>query len=83
MYKTGIANPAELAMLTRVMDTMSTEMGIERGSPRYSALASHLMILFEATKDEARLLTLMRRSADRLHVRPMRLRARGSAVSVD
>ena len=74
MYKTGIANPAELAMLTRVMETMSTEMGIEKGSPRYSALASHLMILFEATKDEARLLTLMRRSRDRLHVRPMRSR---------
>ena len=38
MYRTGIANPAELAMLTRVMDTMSTEMGIDKGSPRYSAL---------------------------------------------
>ena len=63
MYRTGIANPTQLAMLTRIMTTLAQEMNIEETSPRYDELAAHLMILFEASKNEQRLLTLMRRSA--------------------
>ena len=67
MYRTGIANPTQLAMLTRIMTTLAQEMNIEETSPRYDELAAHLMILFEASKNEQRLLTLMRRSAGFLH----------------
>ena len=70
MNRTGVANPTELAMLTRVVDVLAIEMGIERTSRRYAELASHLLILFEASKDEDRLLTLMRRSAGMLHSPP-------------
>ena len=69
MYRTGIANPTQLAMLTRIMTTLAQEMNIEETSPRYDELAAHLMILFEASKNEQRLLTLMRRSAGFLHAR--------------
>ena len=69
MYRTGIANPTQLAMLTRIMTTLAQEMNIEETSPRYDELAAHLMILFEASKNEQRLLTLMRRSAGFLHTR--------------
>ncbi len=81
MYRTGVANPDELAMLTRVMGTLAAELGIESTSPRYDELASHLMILFEAAKDEDRLLTLMRRSVGMLHRRPTK--ARRSAIGAD
>jgi hypothetical protein len=70
MYRTGVANPAELAMLTRVMDALATEMRIQKSSDQYDELASHLLILFEASKDEKRLLTLMRRSAGMLRSPP-------------
>jgi hypothetical protein len=63
MYGTGVANPTELAMLTRVMDSLATEIGIEKSSDQYEGLASDLLMLFEASKDEKRLLTLMRRIA--------------------
>jgi hypothetical protein len=70
MYRTGIANHTELAMLTRVMDSLAAEMQIEKTSDRYAELATHLLILFEASKDENRLLTLMRRSAGMLRNQP-------------
>ena len=70
MYRTGIANPTQLAMLTRIMTTLAQEMDIQETSPRYDELAAHLMILFEASKNEQRLLTLMRRSAGFLHRQP-------------
>ena len=69
MYRTGIASPTQLAMLTRIMTTLAQEMNIQETSPRYDELAAHLMILFEASKNEQRLLTLMRRSAGFLHTR--------------
>jgi hypothetical protein len=72
MYRTGVANATELAMLTRVMGTLSTEMRVEKSSARYGELASHLLILFEASKDENRLLTLMRKSAGMLRSPPGR-----------
>ena len=76
MYRTGVANPIELAMLSRVMDTLAAEMRIEKSSTQYSDLASHLLILFEASKDEKRLLTLMRRSAGMLRSPPGSRRGR-------
>ena len=76
MYRTGVANPGELAMLTRVMDALAAEMQIEKSSDDYDNLASHLLILFEASKDENRLLTLMRRSAGMLRSPPARQRGK-------
>ena len=76
MYRTGVANPIELAMLTRVMNALATEMKIEKSSDQYDELASHLLILFEASKDENRLLTLMRRSAGMLRSPPARHRGK-------
>ena len=70
MYRTGIANPTELAMLTRVMNSLAAEMQIEKTSDRYAELATHLLLLVEASKDENRLLTLMRRSAGMLRSQP-------------
>ena len=81
MYRTGVANPAELAMLTRVMDSLAAEMQIERSSDRYNEVASHLLVLFEASKDENRLLTLMRRSAGKLRSPPTRQRGKRQAAS--
>jgi hypothetical protein len=70
MHRTGVANPAELRMLRRVMGKLSNEMRIEKPSPQYDELASYLLILFEASRDENRLLALMRRSASVLRNRP-------------
>jgi hypothetical protein len=81
MYRSGVSNPAELAMLTRVMDSLAAEMQIERSSDRYNELATHLLVLFEASKDENRLLTLMRRSAGKLRSPPTRQRGKRQAAS--
>jgi hypothetical protein len=70
-FRTGVADPTELAMLTRVLVAIAAEIGIDEDSPKYAPLASHMLLLFEACKDEERLLALMRKSAgklDRPHV---------------
>jgi hypothetical protein len=64
-------------MPTRVIVTIATEMGVEESSPRYGKLASHLLVLFEASKDEARLLALMRRSVGKLDGPPVQRRKPG------
>jgi hypothetical protein len=68
-FRSGVANATELGMLRRVLSVVASEMKFEKSSPDYEDLNSHLMILFEATRNEDRLLTLMRRSAAMIGVR--------------
>ena len=77
-FRTGVADPKELAMLTRVLAAIAAEIGIDEGSPKYAPLASHLLLLFEACKDEERLLALMRRSAGKLERKHVQRRKPGS-----
>ena len=71
--RSGVATPTELVMLRRVLSVVAREMNVEKSSRRYENLNSHVMILFEASRDEDRLIALLRRSAAMLGVRPVRL----------
>jgi hypothetical protein len=73
-FRTGVADSTELAMLTRVLVAIAAEIGVDECSPKYVPLASHLLVLFEACKDEHRLLALMRRSAGKLGKQPVQRR---------
>jgi hypothetical protein len=73
-FRTGVADPTELAMLTRVLVAIAAEIGVDNCSPKYVRLASHMLVLFEACKDEHRLLALMRRSVGKLGKPPVQRR---------
>jgi hypothetical protein len=59
----GATNPTELAMLWRVLDRAAKDAAIEPHSQAHEDLAVHLLLLFEAVKDEERLASMIKRAA--------------------
>jgi hypothetical protein len=56
-------NPADIAVLRRVLSGVVSELGIEPSTVEHEALAAHLLVMFEAVRDEKRLEIMIRKVA--------------------